>query len=220
VAAVRRATVSGSDHGGCVVVADRDPDTRALVSRLLERAGLTALQATSGDEALTLVRERQPAVVLLEIALPELSGYEVCHQLRAEYGRELAIIFLSGERTEPHDRVAGLLLGADDYITKPFDPGELLARVRALARRPALSPHQEQPTALAQLTASETKVLRLLAQGLGTKEIAHQLAIAPKTVGMHIHNAMKKLGVHSRTHAVVLAHRLGLAANNPTTAPH
>jgi DNA-binding response OmpR family regulator len=75
-------------------------------------------------------------LVLAEVNLPEVSGYEVCHELRHRYGDDVAVIFLSADRTEPYDRVGGLLLGAVDYIVKPFDEGELLARVRSALRRP------------------------------------------------------------------------------------
>src|SRR5262245_23877237 len=76
-----------------------------------------------------------PELVVLDVQLPEMSGYEICRELREEFGEGLPILFVSGFRTEALDRVAGLLVGADDYLVKPFAPDELIGRVRALTRR-------------------------------------------------------------------------------------
>jgi len=195
-----------------IVVGDADARARGLAARLAERLGFDALEAATGDEALELARAGRPAAVLLDVALPGISGYQVCQMLRDEYGSELPILLLSKDRVEPHDQAAGLLLGADDYIAKPFDPSELLARLSAHTRasQPAANGHRT-----VNLTPSELRVLRLLAEGMHTKSIAAELSIAPKTVGMHVSNAMKKLDVHTRTQAVVLARELGLVEPRP-----
>jgi DNA-binding NarL/FixJ family response regulator len=154
----------------------------------------------------------QPALVLLDVNLAEVSGYEVCRELRDRYGSDIAIIFLSGDRTEPYDRVAGLLVGADDYIVKPFDEGELLARVRsALRHSGAPSNGSEADPAAETLTNREREILTLLARGLTQAQIAEKLFISPKTVGGHIQRILEKLDVHSRAQAVALAHEHGLA---------
>jgi two-component system nitrate/nitrite response regulator NarL len=143
-----------------------------------------------------------------------VSGYEVCRELRDGFGDKISIIFVSGDRTEAYDRAAGLLLGADDYILKPFDDGEMLARIRSCLRHSdsASSALGEASTlAIASLTAREREVLRLLARGLTQIDIAGKLVISPKTVGTHIQRILGKLGVHSRAQAVVLAHEQGLA---------
>jgi DNA-binding NarL/FixJ family response regulator len=196
-----------------ILVVDRNTGTRSQVARLLERMGYETQQAQNGREALETARQVQPALVLLEINLTEVSGYEVCRELRDRFGDDIAIIFLSGDRTEPYDRVAGLLLGADDYIVKPFDEGELLARVRSALRHSAVPPNngsQGDPAAEA-LTSREREVLKLLARGLTQADIARKLVISPKTVGGHIQRVLTKLGVHSRAQAVALAHEQGLA---------
>jgi DNA-binding NarL/FixJ family response regulator len=183
------------------------------VSSLLERMGYETQQAQNGREALDAAKQVQPALVLLEVNLADVSGYEVCRDLRDRYGDEVAIIFLSGDRTEPYDRVAGLLLGADDYIVKPFDEGELLARVRSALRHSAAPQENgsEGDPAAEALTNREREVLKLLARGLTQAEIAEQLFISPKTVGGHIQRILEKLDVHSRAQAVALAHEHGLA---------
>jgi DNA-binding NarL/FixJ family response regulator len=196
-----------------ILVVDRNTGSRSQVANLLERVGYETRQARNGREALEAARQGQPALVLLEVNLAEVSGYEVCRELRERFGDDVAIIFLSGDRTEPYDRVAGLLLGADDYIVKPFDEGELLARVRSALRHSAVPPSngsQGAPAAEA-LTSREREVLKLLARGLTQAEIAQELFISPKTVAGHIQRVLTKLGVHSRAQAVALAHEHGLA---------
>ena len=144
-------------------------------------------------------------MVILDVALPGVCGYEVCRELREEFGDVLPIVFVSGVRTEWFDRVAGFLVGADDYVVKPFAPDELLARVRRLARR-----WTPLATAVAaKLTRRERQVLGLLLEGLEQEEIATQLVISPRTVSTHIENILRKLGVRSRAQAVALAYREG-----------
>jgi DNA-binding NarL/FixJ family response regulator len=155
----------------------------------------------------------RPRLVLTEVNLPEVSSYEVCHELHDRYGDEISLIFLSADRTEPYDRVAGLLLGAVDYIVKPFDPDELLARVRSALRRLGTPRPRDRGAPSAPwntLTARELEVLNLLSRGLNQVEIASKLVISPKTVGTHIQRVLTKLGVHSRAQAVALAHEQGL----------
>lgn len=186
-----------------VLVADSDGEAREELARLLASAGYHVRQAEAGDEALAVAREDPPSVAILEIPLPVLSGYEVCRALKSEYGPGLPVLFLSGQRTESYDRVAGLLVGADDYLVKPYAPDELLARVRSLQLR-------SRPLARGvgtKLSRREAEVLRLLAQGLTQPEIAARLTLSPKTVGSHIEHVLRKLGVHSRAQAVALAFR-------------
>jgi DNA-binding NarL/FixJ family response regulator len=195
-----------------ILVVDRNAGTRSRVASLLERTGYEIREAQNGREALDAASQVQPALVLLDVNLAEVSGYEVCRDLRDRYGGDIAIIFLSGDRTEPYDRVAGLLLGADDYIVKPFDEGELLARVRsALRHSGAPSNGSEADPAAETLTNREREILTLLARGLTQAQIAEKLFISPKTVGGHIQRVLEKLGVHSRAQAVALAHEQGLA---------
>ena len=190
-----------------ILLVDDDPAMRNLLSSLLDQAGFSTRQAASGEEALTAVRRGRPLLVILDIRLPGVSGYEVHHELRNRFGAELPIIFISGERVESLDRTGGLLLGADDYVVKPFAPDELVARVRRLVRRSA--PAQTN-THRPRLTGREGEVLRLLADGLAQPEIAKKLFISPKTVASHIQHILTKLGVHSRAQAVAVAHRDGL----------
>jgi two-component system nitrate/nitrite response regulator NarL len=190
-----------------VLIADADRPARDELAEVLRAAGYDVHAATSGAEAIALGRQVRPSVAILEIPLPGLSGYEVCRALKSEHGSSVAVLFLSGKRTEAYDRVAGLMLGGDDYVVKPYAADELLARVRRLETRarPLAAPIKEN------LSKRETEVLRLLAQGLAQPEIAERLAISPKTVGTHIEHILQKLGVHSRAQAVAAAFQADLA---------
>jgi DNA-binding NarL/FixJ family response regulator len=204
-----------------VLIVDNDPPFRAFVRDLLERAGFDVVEAEDGEAALEAASGRKPELVLLDVCLPRASGYEVCRELRDRFGDALGIIFLSGTRIESLDRISGLLLGADDYVVKPFDPDELLARVRTVVRRvsrPRKSSNGNGHTAGsaaadAELTPRELEVLQLLAEGLTQTQIARQLVISPRTVGTHIQNLLGKLDVHSRAQAVALAHRMDFVAH-------
>jgi DNA-binding NarL/FixJ family response regulator len=198
---------------GTILIVDDDANYRALVSSILGRVGYGTREAASGEAALNSIRTERPSCVLLDVLLPGVTGYAVCRELRDEYGEALPIIFVTGERTEPGDRVAGLLLGADDYVVKPFDPDELLARVRRLLIRSDLATrgNGDQRRSSFGLTDREREILMLLADGAGQKAIAAELVLSPKTVATHIQRILAKLGVHSRAEAVAVAHREGVA---------
>jgi DNA-binding NarL/FixJ family response regulator len=197
-----------------VFVAQAETAERALVAQLLRRAGYGVRALRSGEEILAAAAEELPALVVLDIRLPGLNGYEVCRQLRDAYGENLPIVFVSAERTESFDRVAGLLVGADDYIVAPFDAAELIARVRRLTERArAAAEPAPAATAVASLTAREHEVLALLSQGYRSAQIADELFISPKTVATHIQHVIKKLGVHDRTQAVAVALGAQLSAD-------
>jgi DNA-binding NarL/FixJ family response regulator len=197
-----------------ILVVDDDEGMRTVLTEIFSAAGFTALTAASGEKALELAASDKPALVVLEVSLPGCSGYEVCSRLRQRFGQTIGIVFLSGERTESLDHVAGLLLGADDYVVKPFDPDQLVARVRAILRRGA----QEVPKQTSGLTRREQQVLQLLAQGQAQAEIASELVISTKTVGTHIEHILAKLDVRSRAQAVALAYREDLLGSERLTA--
>src|SRR5215218_5490099 len=121
-----------SAAGASILVVDDDDAVLALLTALLERQGYRVHQASSGEGALSSARAERPNLVLLDVELPHMSGYEVCRQLREDFGESLPIVFVSGARAEPYDRAVGIRLGADDYIVKPFAPDELVARVDRL----------------------------------------------------------------------------------------
>jgi len=172
---------------GPILVVDDDALFRELVTTILSRAGYRAVEAPTGEEALDLAGRERPEVVVLDVHLPGISGHEVCQKLRA--GEDTPpVLFVSGERVEAYDRVAGLLVGGDDYIVKPFAPDELLARVRALIRRAREATSSD-------LTNEERKLVRLLRQGLGAGEVAQRWGETPNTVRGRVDELLTKLGV-------------------------
>jgi phosphate regulon transcriptional regulator PhoB len=118
-----------------ILVVEDEPDIRELVRYNLESAGFAVVEADDGEAALTVVDKERPALIILDLMLPEADGMEICRILRSRADTaKLPIVMLTAKAGEV-DRVLGLEFGADDYVTKPFSPRELVARVRAVLRR-------------------------------------------------------------------------------------
>ena len=196
--------IRGSEGRGGILVVDDDADFRGLVVSALAQAGFEPLEAATGSDALDCATRKRPSLVVLDVRLPDLSGYEVCRELRDRLGASVPVMFVSGERIESFDRVAGLLVGGDDYLAKPFELDELVARARRLVERPRGS------TQTSSLTEREHQVLALLADGLTPAEVAQDLIISRSTVGTHIEHIYDKLGARTRAHAVGIAFRSGV----------
>ena len=117
---------------GTIVVVDDEPNIADLVDLYLAREGFRVLKTGTGEAGLQAVRDHRPRLVVLDVGLPDVDGLEVCKRLRAT--SQIPVIFLTARDSEV-DRVLGLELGGDDYLTKPFSPAELVARVKAVLRR-------------------------------------------------------------------------------------
>jgi two-component system alkaline phosphatase synthesis response regulator PhoP len=127
-----------------ILVVEDEKDVRDLVRYNLEQDGFTVLEAEDGELALALVRRERPALVILDIMLPGMSGLDICRVIRHdEEVSRVPVLMLTAKAAEV-DKIVGLEVGADDYVTKPFSPRELLARVKAVLRR-ALGPEIERP---------------------------------------------------------------------------
>jgi len=118
-----------------ILVAEDDRDIAGLIAHYMQKSGWQPHIATSGDEALAHARKQPVDVAILDVMLPGISGLEVCRLLRADRATATLPIIMVTARAEETDRIMGLEIGADDYISKPFSPNELVARVRALMRR-------------------------------------------------------------------------------------
>jgi DNA-binding response OmpR family regulator len=118
-----------------ILVAEDDRDIAELIGRYIQKAGWAAQITGSGDEALAQARQHPPDLAILDVMLPGMSGLEVCRALRAHAATANLPIIIVTARAEETDRIMGLEIGADDYISKPFSPNELVARIRALMRR-------------------------------------------------------------------------------------
>ena len=124
--------MTNSNLNRTILIVDDDKKIVQLVSLYLKREGYRVLSAFDGQEALEMARSKQPDLIVLDLFLPELDGTDVCRLLRAE--SRVPIIMLTARATD-EDKLLGLDIGADDYLTKPFNPRELVARVRAVLRR-------------------------------------------------------------------------------------
>ncbi|MBC6440747.1 MAG: phosphate regulon transcriptional regulator PhoB [Rhodospirillales bacterium] len=193
----------------------------ALVRYNLEKAGYRVLEATDGQEALTVAREEHPDIMILDWMLPSLSGIEICRQIRRDGELANTPIIMLTARGEEQDRVRGLEVGADDYMPKPFSPAELLARIRAVMRRirPALAREALSYAGLhmdladhkvsrdgqpIQLGPREFRILRFLMENPGRVFSREQLLdrvwgndifIEPRTVDVHIGRLRKALNI-------------------------
>lgn len=205
-----------------ILVVDDEPDITALVAYHLARAGFRVSTAANGPDALKAAREEKPDIVILDLMLPGISGYDILAELRArDETREVGVILLTARREET-DRIRGLSLGADDYLTKPFSPQELSLRVRGLLRRLASPPVTAGSTLAAgpiaidrsahratvageelSLTATEYKLLLTLVERRGRVQTRPQLLetvweahpdIQTRTVDMHVQRLRTKLG--------------------------
>jgi DNA-binding response OmpR family regulator len=127
-----------------ILVVDDDPRTVEIIRLRLENDGFAVISAADGESALTLARSARPDLIVLDVMLPKIDGFDVCHILREEIGSSVPIIMLSARAAED-DKLLGLGGGADDYLTKPFSPRELSARISAVLRRSGAA-DTERPT--------------------------------------------------------------------------
>jgi DNA-binding response OmpR family regulator len=204
-----------------VVIVEDDPSISDLVELYLRQAGFRVLQAPNGERGLELVHQHQPALVILDIGLPGIDGLEVCRRLRAT--TSVPVLFLTARDGEL-DRIIGLELGADDYVTKPFSPREIVARVKAILRRGATPPAPTDSTIVeiadgivvdtnrrevtlagepVALATREFDLLAFLARNLGLALGRQQLLDGvwgegwfgdDRTVDVHVRQLRKKLG--------------------------
>jgi two-component system phosphate regulon response regulator PhoB len=205
-----------------VLVVDDEPDIVALVAYHLAKSGYLVSTATSGPEALAVARREKPSLIVLDLMLPGLSGLDVMAELRGDPSIAATAVLMLTARREEEDRIKGLTLGADDYLTKPFSPQELVLRVGAILRRSragqtdASDVRQVGPLRIdstahrvtvdgheIDLTPTEFKLLVLLAERKGRVQPRNLLLeavweaapdIQTRTVDMHVQRLRAKLG--------------------------
>jgi two-component system phosphate regulon response regulator PhoB len=201
-----------------ILIVDDEDSLVEILRYNLERAGFEVASARDGEEALTLIAERTPDLVVLDWMLPHISGIEVCRQIRRSGARSIPIIMLTA-RSEEADKVRALNTGADDYLTKPFSPSELAARIQAVLRRtrPAILAENVEAGEVTMDLAShrvfrsgqavslrpvEFRLLRILIEHPGRVFSREQLLdavwnhdteIEPRTVDVHVRRLRKAL---------------------------
>jgi DNA-binding NarL/FixJ family response regulator len=201
------------EQRGVILVVDPDDRTRSAAGEVAERSDCDMVAFDDATSLMTAVTRERPVLAVVEVELAgEMNGFEVLGALHDRFGADLPVILVSATRTAPPDRVVGLLLGADDYVLKPFDGGEFRARLRrSLARVDPSKTVVVTPAEGLHLSERERQILSLLAAGQSQDEIATKLFISPKTVATHIQHVLLKLNVRSRAQAVAAAYRLGVA---------
>ncbi len=199
---------------GTILIVDHDDASRLTAVQVAVQLGYDARPTPTGDELIERLGQDRPTLAVVEVELEgPVNGLEVMHQLHERFGSDLPVILVSGNRTDALDRTAGLMLGADDYLTKPLDSGELLARVRRSLRRvtpPKTNGNGNGHRDDTNLSPREREILTLLAEGRTQGQIASTLVISSKTVATHIQHILSKLGVHTRAQAVATAFQKGL----------
>jgi two-component system, NarL family, nitrate/nitrite response regulator NarL len=200
---------------GVIAVVDDDGAMHTTAASIAARLGYELAGVEAAEDLLAELRGRRPALAIIAVVLPGVaSGLELMQDLHERFGNDLPVILVSAERTTTLDRVAGLMLGADDYLVKPVDPGELGARVRRSLRRSKWAAQNGNGTpSEVSLSPRERQILALLADGQTQAQIASALVLSPKTVSTHIQHLLTKLGVHSRAQAVAAAFKLGLVGD-------
>ena len=204
-----------------ILVVDDEPDALEVLGFKLKESGYTPIFAKDGTRALALARDERPALIVLDLMLPEVDGLEVCKILRRDATTAAIPIVMLTARAAEMDRVIGLELGADDYVTKPFSPRELVLRIKKLLARVKAS---DEPVAMLRfgeleidvprhevkvstqpitLTATEFKLLEILARRRGRVQTRERLlqdvwgydkAIDSRTVDTHMRRLREKIG--------------------------
>lgn len=215
-----------------ILVVDDDARLREVVSIAMERAGFSVITAADGQMALTHAARELPDLIVLDVGLPERDGFDVCRKIRER--SDVPILFLTA-RDDEIDRVVGLELGADDYVTKPFSPRELVARVNAILKRVAAAPvrtlshddltlneaaHQchfgKHPVPL---TSTEQVILANLMRDPARVVSRRQMVdaiwgrgsdVSGRTLDSHLRNLRRKLADAGCVDAIVTAHGVGM----------
>jgi len=200
--------VGGKDRKRLLLI-DDDPNLILLVKDYLEFRGYEVLTADNGKEALNLLSQNLPDMIICDIMMPEMDGYALIENVRQDQRTSwIPVLFLSA-RGQSQDRIKGLNLGADVYMVKPFEPEELVAQVesslkqtnRLLLYNDGIGDDSSsiQVPATVELTPTELKVVQLVARGLANREIALQMNVSQRTIESHVSNMLGKTGLSNRT---------------------
>ena len=193
-----------------LLVIDDDPNLILLVKDFLEFKGYQVLTADNGRKALQIVQQEESLdMIICDIMMPEMDGYAFVEELRQEPSTKWIPVMVLSAKGQSPDRIKGLNIGADVYMVKPFEPEELLAQVNSTLRQvKRLMAHNikkadglpkiEVPNNF-ELTPTETKVVTLVAQGMGNRDIAESLNVSQRTIESHVSNMLNKTGLNNRT---------------------
>lgn len=192
-----------------LLLIDDDPNLILLVKDYLEFRGYQVTTAENGREALDMIEGQVPDMIICDVMMPEMDGYELVKHIRQDIRtNRIPVLFLSA-KGQSYDRVKGLTEGADVYMVKPFEPEELVAQVESslnqINRWKDIRVHntEELPTIVVpsnvELTPTERKVVELVAKGMANREIADKLNVSQRTIESHVSNMLNKTNLNNRT---------------------
>ncbi len=192
-----------------LLLVDDDPNLILLVRDYLEFRGYEVITAENGKLAWQVLDQQVPDLIICDIMMPEMDGYAFVDKLRQDPKLSwLPVIFLSA-KGQTHDRIKGLNMGADIYIVKPFEPEELVAQVESSLKQAKRlldsapkgfdTEKKLEVSESVELTPTEQRVITLVAQGMGNRDIAVQLEVSQRTIESHVSNMLAKTGLHNRT---------------------
>lgn len=216
-----------------ILVVDDDLGTRLSISDYLELSGYSVITANDGQEALAMVDEYHPDLIVTDIVMPQMNGYELVRRVRQQPAFRLLPVILLTARTKTQERILGYQSGCDLYLPKPFELEELAAAIRNLLERsqiiqseyrfsqkenfPGSFPTKEMETQnsvstdlLSSLTTREQEVLELLTHGLSNADMGHQLHLSPRTVEKYVSSLLRKTATNNRAELVRFAIKHGL----------
>ncbi len=221
-----------------ILVVDDDLGTRLSISDYLELSGYSVITANDGQEALAMVEEYHPDLIVTDIVMPRMNGYELVRRVRQQPGFRLLPVILLTARTKTQERILGYQSGCDLYLPKPFELEELAAAIRNLLERSQIIQseyrvsHKEnlgistpvtavearnsvftqldKPEFFSSLTSREQEVLELLTHGMSNVEMGQQLHLSPRTVEKYVSSLLRKTATSNRAELVRFAIKHGL----------
>jgi DNA-binding NarL/FixJ family response regulator len=200
---------SAGNHRRLLLI-DDDPNLILLVKDYLEFRGYEVITAENGREALEVLEQDVPDMIICDVMMPEMDGYSLVSAIRSDPKTSwIPVLFLSA-KGQSQDRVKGLNIGADVYMVKPFEPEELVAQVESsLKQASRLIQHKDakggdnapkiQVPFDVELTPTELRVVQFVARGMANREIAEELNVSQRTIESHVSNMLGKTGLHNRT---------------------
>ncbi|MGF1486734.1 MAG: response regulator transcription factor [Prochloraceae cyanobacterium] len=197
-----------------LLLVDDDPNLILLVKDYLEFRGYDVIAAESGNEALEILKQKTPDLIICDVMMPDMDGYSLVKSIRGDSKTQSIPVLLLSAKGQNQDRIKGFNTGADIYMTKPFEPEVLVAQIQSflsfkdrLADRSKLSANKpsHKLAGKVKFTPTELNVLGLLSKGKKNKQIAEQLNVSQRTIESHVSNMLNKTGLNNRTELACLA---------------
>ncbi len=202
-----------ADNKQQLLLVDDDPNLILLVKDYLEFRGYDVIAAESGNEALEILKQHNPDLIICDVMMPDMDGYSLVKAIRSDSKIKSIPVLLLSAKGQNQDRIKGFHTGADIYMTKPFEPEVLVAQIQSFLsfkdRLAEQGKFSNKPTnklaGKVKFTPTELNVLGLLSKGKKNKQIAEQLNVSQRTIESHVSNMLNKTGLNNRTELACLA---------------